>query len=396
MSSFSSNDINAIQKIITKNDSGSITNNPSRKEGKLLALNRKNKILSISNKENEYPVILINNKSLNEKNKNKTYINFIHRINPRTNKNKNIRIFNSKFYDNNYGTRTIFNQKSNKNHYNNYYVSSNFFHNDYISDFLSKKPIPKQYNKIDNHKSAEQMKDTDNKIEELVNNLNIYQNKRMRKISSVTSVESEKPYTAKDKTNSQIVFNDNIINDNALKEDNAPKKLTKEKSEKCLIKGTKILSPFCDAARDHYLFKKIFFNLEKKKDLKSDGFPDNKFNILYSENEKQYKQNIIKLNEIYRRLGRNKSYSLQPPPSEKKLRGLKKRVEFMKRIVDYAFPNMVLTKIREQEKKKYGRNLVIPDIITSKINRRNFNKFNDQLSLGLQKSLSIQKCEENK
>ena len=36
--------------------------------------------------------------------------------------------------------------------------------------------------------------------------------------------------------------------------------------------------------------------------------------------------------------------------SETKLKTLKQRVDFMKRIVDYSYPNMVLTKIREQEK----------------------------------------------
>ena len=170
------------------------------------------------------------------------------------------------------------------------------------------------------------------------------------------------------------------------------KKVKKQKSEKYLIKGTNKISPFCDFARDHYLYKKIFYYQEKKKNLKSDKFLDNKLNIIYAENEKQYKQNLIKLNEIYKKIGKNKTYKLEPPQSESKLRALKKRVEFMKRIVDYTYPNMVLTKIREQDKKTYELNNKLTNVITSKIKRNNYNLVNMQISEGLTKSLNIKKC----
>ena len=64
----------------------------------------------------------------------------------------------------------------------------------------------------------------------------------------------------------------------------------------------------------------------------------------------------------------------------------------MKRIVDYTYPNMVLTKIREQEKKIYEKNSNFTSIITSKIKRKDYNKFNMKISLGLQKSLNIHTC----
>ena len=63
----------------------------------------------------------------------------------------------------------------------------------------------------------------------------------------------------------------------------------------------------------------------------------------------------------------------------------------MKRIVDYTYPNMVLTKIREQDKKTYEKNKKIIDIVTSKIKRINYNKLNMKISEGLKKSLSIKK-----
>ena len=83
---------------------------------------------------------------------------------------------------------------------------------------------------------------------------------------------------------------------------------------------------------------------------------------------------------------------LEPSQSENKLKTLKYRVDFMKRIVDYTFPNMVLTKIREQKKNIiYEKKSNLINIVTSKINRNNFNKFNRQLSEGLIRNLNIQK-----
>ena len=256
------------------------------------------------------------------------------------------------------------NKKS--NNYNKYYVSSDLFHKDYISDLT----FYKQSKSIHN-KKVNEMKETDNKIEKLVKLLKIYQ-------------------SDKENSKNKIKIINNIDNNLSL-ENYKQNDKNKHKSEKILIKGTKIISPFCDFSRDHYLYKKIFYYSDKNKNLKSDLF-DNKLNIIYSENENQYKQNILKLNELYKRMGKNKYYNLEPSQSENKLKTLKYRVDFMKRIVDYTFPNMVLTKIREQKKNIiYEKKSNLINIVTSKINRNNFNKFNRQLSEGLIRNLNIQK-----
>ena len=41
-----------------------------------------------------------------------------------------------------------------------------------------------------------------------------------------------------------------------------------------------------------------------------------------------------------------KIYNIDSTQSENKVKNLHKRVDFMKRIVDYTYPNMVLTKIK--------------------------------------------------
>ena len=169
------------------------------------------------------------------------------------------------------------NKKS--NNYNKYYVSSDLFHKDYISDLT----FYKQSKSIHN-KKVNEMKETDNKIEKLVKLLKIYQ-------------------SDKENSKNKIKIINNIDNNLSL-ENYKQNDKNKHKSEKILIKGTKIISPFCDFSRDHYLYKKIFYYSDKNKNLKSDLF-DNKLNIIYSENENQYKQNILKLNELYKRMGKN-------------------------------------------------------------------------------------------
>ena len=42
----------------------------------------------------------------------------------------------------------------------------------------------------------------------------------------------------------------------------------------------------------------------------------------------------------------------------------------MKRIVDYTYPDMVLTKIKEHDKTLFEKSVVPVNIITSKINRK--------------------------
>lgn len=262
-------------------------------------------------------------------------------------------------------------KKIKSNNYNKYYVSSDIFHNkNYISDLTFYKQ-----NKSINNKNIGEMKETDNKIEKLVKLLKIYHNQRRN-----------------NKNNIRIIrINDGINKKNNYSiEDYKQKDGNEHNSKKYLIKGTKIISPFCDFSRDNYLYKKIFYYSDKNKKLKSDSL-DNKLNIIYSENENQYKQNIIKLNDLYKKMGKNKYYSLEPSQSETKLKTLKYRVDFMKRIVDYTFPNMVLTKIREQKKIVYEKKNKLINIVTSKINRNNFNKFNRQLSEGLISNLNIRK-----
>ena len=127
--------------------------------------------------------------------------------------------------------------------------------------------------------------------------------------------------------------------------------------DKYNIKGTDVLSPFCIEARDEFLFKKIFYEGEKKKLSRRTNVIDNKLNIFYAENLKQYDKNLIKFNEKLRSKGKRIIHEVGPTPTENKLNTIKKKMKFMKKIVDYAYPNMVLARVRETEKIYKKKNL---------------------------------------
>ena len=64
----------------------------------------------------------------------------------------------------------------------------------------------------------------------------------------------------------------------------------------------------------------------------------------------------------------------------------------MKRVVDYTYPDMVLTKIKEQDRTIFEKSVVPVNIITSKVNRKKNKIFNNKIAQGLVKSINIQKC----
>ena len=253
--------------------------------------------------------------------------------------------------------------------YNDYYIASNLLKNKYISDL------------VDDKQSQQIMEKTDDKIDDMIKYLNIYQNIKLEKIKKLPKSMTQRIILDNKPTT-------NTTNDKNIKEKDKIRLMTK----KC---SANLLSPSKQISKDMYLYKKIFYYSDKKKTIRTEKELDNKLNIIYSENEDQYIKNINKLNEIYKLLGKKKIYNIELSQSENKVKNLQKKVEFMKRIVDYTYPNMVLTKIKEikeQDKTINVKSGVHLKIITSKVNRKNYNKNNTKIGQGLIKSLNIQKC----
>lgn len=257
-------------------------------------------------------------------------------------------------------------QESNIIKYNNYFLTSHSLKNKYISDITT------------NEKNKQKMEKTDDKIDDMIKDLNIYQTLKSGLTNNLSTYSNQKLILNKKKkiTNTFIKNANNKLGIRLLHKNMSANILSHQKKK---------------ISRDIYLYKKIFYYSDKKK-IKSENKLDNKLNIIYSEDENQYQQKIKKLNLIYRKLGKKEIYNMELSQSENKVKSLQKKVDFMKKIVDYAYPDMVLAKIKEHDKIIFEKNVMPPDIITSKINLKKFSKNNYDMSKDLEKSLNIQKC----
>lgn len=256
--------------------------------------------------------------------------------------------------------------KKNYKRYNNYYIASNLLKHKYITDLISSR------------KFKQPMRQTDEKINSMIRYLNIYKNIKTDKINKMSHSMTQR-FNFDTSNYKTKLINQETSETNKIK-------LTNKKI------GANLLLPSQKISKDMYLYKKIFYYCDKKKKIKTEKILDNKLNIIYSENEHQYQKNLNKLNQIYKTLGKKKIYNIEPSQSENKVKNLQKRVEFMKRVVDYTYPDMVLTKIKEQDKTIFEKSVLPVNIITSKVKRKKDKMFNNRISQGLVKSINIQKC----
>jgi len=193
----------------------------------------------------------------------------------------------------------------------------------------------------------------------------------------------------KDKSQSQKLRENKKNNDKNvnINDENLPIFLR----DKYNIKGTNIISPFCIKARDESLYKRIFYNYFKKPVITKKKGVDNKLNIYYAENEEKFKKKIIKINEKIRKKGKKEKNALFPNSVEGKLANIKHKIKFMKKIVDYAYPEMVLTRVREANKiLEYTRNKN-KNRIPYKSTDYKLNQYNKALTKDLIKSFYISK-----
>ena len=246
------------------------------------------------------------------------------------------------------------NTKKLKRNYSAYYIKSDLpLGQNYISDFL----VKSNELKIKSCKISE----IEQKIRKLGKNLNLLIFKK-KKSSQLNRTFSGFPY--KKFLNQPINYNNNInynsINDNNNKNNEDEKNKNKKiklpdfLQNEFNIKGTNILSPFCLKARDNFVIKKFSQYFDDKNNLKSDTkYINNKLNIIYAENEDAYNMKLALLNKKLNMQGKIDKYQIGFSPSEKLLRDMEKKVTFMKNIVEYAYPNTTLMRLRIPESKKY-------------------------------------------
>ena len=93
-----------------------------------------------------------------------------------------------------------------------------------------------------------------------------------------------------------------------------------------------------------YVYKSIFSKsiLFKPKPL----YIDNKLNLVYSENETQYKKLMGKRSKIMNEKGILLRFDEDSEKIKERVNNIKTKIKFMKSIIDYSYPSFMLTKIK--------------------------------------------------
>ena len=119
------------------------------------------------------------------------------------------------------------------------------------------------------------------------------------------------------------------------------------------------------------------------------NYIDNKLNIFYAENQTQFDKNLSKYNAKLRKKGKKIMHKVGPTPTEMKMKKIRNKMSFMRKIIDYAYPNMVLARVRESEKIIKKRNLSqqnLPPFIKAEIINK---QRNNNLGNFLRQSINI-------
>lgn len=100
----------------------------------------------------------------------------------------------------------------------------------------------------------------------------------------------------------------------------------------------------------NFLYNKIFPKIFIEHNIKY-NVVDNKLNIYYAENERQFKENLIKKNNYLRMRGKPaKKMCINTVYIADKLRDVKRKIGFLKGITDYSFPCIILQKVKSKNR----------------------------------------------
>jgi hypothetical protein len=100
----------------------------------------------------------------------------------------------------------------------------------------------------------------------------------------------------------------------------------------------------------NFLYNKIFPKFFIEHNIKYNVI-DNKLNIYYAENERQFKENLIKRNDYLRIRGKPvKKMCINTIYIADKLKDVKRKIGFLKGITDYSFPCIILQKVKSNNR----------------------------------------------
>ena len=318
--------------------------------------------------------------------------------------------------------------KKNYKKLNAYYYSANIpIKNKYIVDSLNQdKPRTNQKIKKNKVSIIQQKIDTLAKNLNLFqykhknNNLKIVQNPFAKKIDKISNRETVQSYYSRQNENrnntkstlptkflQSYMDKTNASNNNIkIREYTDKKEVNKEEDEKEdktnsnsknileIIQKTKerkneqISAKFLDG-KDEFLYKKIFLynNINQKK--RSPSIIDNKLNIFYCENISQYNQKMNKINDMLVKKGKPMIHQGVERNSKGNMERIIKKIQFMKKIVDYVYPNMVLYKVKQENKRASNTKSLDFKLSRSHINLLNLKEERKKIDSYFGSSLSI-------
>ena len=185
-----------------------------------------------------------------------------------------------------------------------------------------------------------------------INNNNTEQSIKMNKKSYMKINLPNIPKNNEKDNNIKIEINDYTTKDDSfeIKTENRKQYKSVEQNLDSGKKTNKKKTPQKILENDEYFYKIVFktkplFKAEQKVVF------DNKLNMIYAENEQQYR-NIIE--KEYKKLiakGKKVKSKNVAPSIKLKLNEAKNRIQFMKGIMDYSYPGFVLSKIKIMQKK---------------------------------------------
>lgn len=215
-----------------------------------------------------------------------------------------------------------------KNIFSAYYISSALnAKKKFISDLLTNQ-------KEDEKSKTQKVFDIEKKIKNLEKTLNLSEY-TTRTSTFYNPKKKLKKIKEKNKSN------------NSASLGKSKKSTSKDKSKTSFLNFKKI--------RDKYMLEKLnsFFKNDDslENENKNQINIDNKLNIVYSENLNIFRKKLKDINSKI--ITKGKQVKLKPfySPSERQLIGMKKRVDFMKNVLEYAFSNSEIAKLTEKAKK---------------------------------------------
>lgn len=113
--------------------------------------------------------------------------------------------------------------------------------------------------------------------------------------------------------------------------------------------GMSVMSPFNSQDKDNILYKQIFFHFDHQKipEILSKSI-NNKFNILYAENEKQFDSKAMIRNKLNKKKGKRKIILIGKSENVKKAESINHKINFIKKIFDYAYPDIFIRKMKHE------------------------------------------------